>query len=72
MKTKILHGLGALLGLILFSGALWVLHQELKAYHFHEGKGPSMSYEYYEYKDYKHAGPHIDPFRRRRKKPDIG
>jgi len=36
MKTKILHSLGALLGLILFSGALWVLHHELKAYHFHD------------------------------------
>jgi len=24
------------MGLILFSVALWVLHQELKAYHFHD------------------------------------
>jgi hypothetical protein len=68
MKAKILHSLFALLGLILFLGALWALRHELKACHFHEGKEPSMSYEC---KDYKHAGPHIDPFRRQRKKSDF-
>ena len=31
MKEKLFHRLGPLLGLILFSVALWVLHQELKA-----------------------------------------
>jgi phosphatidylglycerol lysyltransferase len=36
MKEKLLHRLGPLMGLILFSVALWVLHQELKAYHFHD------------------------------------
>lgn len=36
MKTKLLHRLGPLMGLILFSVALWVLHRELKAYHFHD------------------------------------
>jgi phosphatidylglycerol lysyltransferase len=36
MKTKILHGLSAFLGLILFSCALWVLRHELNAYHFRD------------------------------------
>ena len=36
MKEKLLHRLGPLMGLILFSVALWVLHQELKAYRFHD------------------------------------
>jgi phosphatidylglycerol lysyltransferase len=36
MKTKLIHRLGPLLGLILFSIALWVLHQELKTYHFRD------------------------------------
>lgn len=34
MKTKLLQSLGSLLGLVLFALALWVLHHELKAYHF--------------------------------------
>ena len=36
MKTKLLHRLGPFMGLILFSVALWVLHQELKTYRFHD------------------------------------
>ncbi|MEJ2656539.1 MAG: lysylphosphatidylglycerol synthase domain-containing protein [Desulfobacterales bacterium] len=36
MNTKFLHRLGPLVGLILFSVALWVLHQELKAYHLRD------------------------------------
>jgi phosphatidylglycerol lysyltransferase len=36
MKKKLLHSLGPLFGLLLFAVALWVLHHELKAYHFHD------------------------------------
>ena len=36
MKEKLFHRLGPLIGLILFSVALWVLHQELKTYRFHD------------------------------------
>ena len=32
MKTKVLHSLGSLFGLFLFSVALWVLHHQLKTY----------------------------------------
>ncbi len=35
-KAKILHFLGPLLSLFLFSAALWVLHRELRAYHLYE------------------------------------
>ncbi len=33
VKTKLLHSLGSLFGLLLFTLALWVLYHELKAYH---------------------------------------
>lgn len=33
MKTKLLHVLAPALGVLLFTGALFVLHQELKVYH---------------------------------------
>jgi lysylphosphatidylglycerol synthetase-like protein (DUF2156 family) len=36
MKSKLIHNLGSLLGVILFCGALWVLHHELKPYRFHD------------------------------------
>jgi phosphatidylglycerol lysyltransferase len=36
MKRKLLHSLGPLFGLLLFAAALWVLHHELRAYHFHD------------------------------------
>ena len=36
MKEKLFHRLGLFMGLILFSVALWVLHQELKTYRFHD------------------------------------
>jgi phosphatidylglycerol lysyltransferase len=36
MKKKLLHSLGPLFGLLLFAVALWVLHHELKAYHFQD------------------------------------
>ena len=36
MKEKLFHRLGTLMGLILFSAALWVFHQELKTYRFHD------------------------------------
>ncbi len=36
MKIKFLHSLGSLLGIVLFTIALWVLHHELKAYHYHD------------------------------------
>jgi uncharacterized membrane protein YbhN (UPF0104 family) len=36
MKSKLLHSLGPLFGLFLFAVALWGLHRELKAYHFHD------------------------------------
>lgn len=31
-----MHRIGPLLGLLLFAGALWVLHHQLKAYRFHD------------------------------------
>ena len=36
MKRRVLHSLGPLLGLLLFSVALWVLHHELKVYHLND------------------------------------
>jgi phosphatidylglycerol lysyltransferase len=36
MKTKLLHSLGSLVGLLLFSAALWVINHELKAHHLHD------------------------------------
>lgn len=36
MKKKFLQSLGPLFGLLLFAVALWVLHHEVKAYHFHD------------------------------------
>jgi len=36
MKTKILNNLGPLVGLLLFSAALWVIHHELKAHPLHD------------------------------------
>jgi hypothetical protein len=36
MSSRLAHRIGPLLGLLLFAGALWVLHYELKAYRFHD------------------------------------
>jgi len=36
MKSRLLHLVGPLLGMALFSGALWVLYHQLKAYHVHD------------------------------------
>ena len=36
MKKKFLHSLGSLFGILLFALALWVLHHELKEYHYHD------------------------------------
>jgi phosphatidylglycerol lysyltransferase len=36
MKKKLLHSLGSLFGILLFALALWVLHHELKEYHYHD------------------------------------
>jgi len=36
MKSKRIHNLGSLLGVVLFCGALWVLHHELKPYRVHD------------------------------------
>ena len=36
MKKKLLHSLGPVFGVLLFAGALWVLHYELKEYHYHD------------------------------------
>lgn len=36
MKSKLFRRLGSLFGLLLLSGALWVLHHELRAYHLHD------------------------------------
>ncbi|MBI3990080.1 MAG: UPF0104 family protein [candidate division NC10 bacterium] len=36
MKKKLLHSLGSLFGLLLFAVALWVLHHELREYHYHD------------------------------------
>ena len=35
-RAKFLHSLTPLFGILLFSGALWVLHHELKAYHLQD------------------------------------
>ena len=35
-RAKLLHSLVPLFGILLFSGALWVLHHELKAYHLQD------------------------------------
>jgi phosphatidylglycerol lysyltransferase len=36
MKNKFLHAIGPLVGLVLFSIALWVLHRALKVYPYHD------------------------------------
>lgn len=36
MRQKLLHTLGPFVGVFLFAVALWVLHQELRQYHYHE------------------------------------
>jgi phosphatidylglycerol lysyltransferase len=36
MRKKILRNMGPWLGLFLFTVALWVLHKELKTYHYHD------------------------------------
>jgi len=36
MRSRLLHRIGPLLGLLLFAGALWVLHHQLKAYRFRD------------------------------------
>lgn len=36
MQQKFLHSFGPLLGFLLFVAALWVLHHELKGYHYHD------------------------------------
>jgi phosphatidylglycerol lysyltransferase len=36
MKKKFLHTIGPLVGLVVFSIALWVLHHALKDYHYHD------------------------------------
>jgi phosphatidylglycerol lysyltransferase len=36
MKKKFVHAIGPLVGLVLFSIALWVLHHALKDYHYHD------------------------------------
>ncbi len=36
MKKKFLHNISPLFGLLLFSLALWVLHHELREYHYHD------------------------------------
>ena len=36
MKKKLLHLLSPVFGVILFAAALWVLHHELKEYHYHD------------------------------------
>jgi phosphatidylglycerol lysyltransferase len=36
MKKHFLHSLGPLLGLSLFAVALWVIHNELREYHYHD------------------------------------
>lgn len=35
-RHKLLHRLGAVLGLVLFGVVLWVLHRELQEYHYHD------------------------------------
>ena len=36
MRQKLLHNLGPVIGVFLFVAALWVLHHELRQYHYHE------------------------------------
>src|SRR4051794_2473032 len=36
MRQKLLHNLGPFIGVCLFVAALWVLHHELRQYHYHE------------------------------------
>jgi len=36
VRSRLVHRIGPLLGLLLFAGALWVLHHQLKAYRFHD------------------------------------
>jgi len=36
MRSRLVHRIGPLLGLLLFAGALWVLHHQLKEYRFHD------------------------------------
>ncbi len=36
MKSRLLRHVGPILGMALFSGALWVLYHQLKAYHLHD------------------------------------
>jgi len=36
MSSRLLHRIGPLLGLLLFTGALWVLHHQLKTCRFHD------------------------------------
>src|SRR5581483_3252339 len=36
MWRKLLHNLGPFIGVFLFAAALWVLHHELRQYHYHE------------------------------------
>jgi phosphatidylglycerol lysyltransferase len=36
MKKKFVHAIGPLVGLVLFSIALWLLHRALKDYHYHD------------------------------------
>jgi phosphatidylglycerol lysyltransferase len=36
MKRKVLHSIGPLFGLLLFAAALWVLHHQLRTYHFQD------------------------------------
>ncbi|MEJ2428829.1 MAG: bifunctional lysylphosphatidylglycerol flippase/synthetase MprF, partial [Deltaproteobacteria bacterium] len=35
-SSRLVHRIGPLLGLLLFAGALWVLHNQLKAYRLHD------------------------------------
>lgn len=35
-KTKFLHNIASFIGIVIFLIALWVLHSELKTYHFHD------------------------------------
>jgi phosphatidylglycerol lysyltransferase len=36
MKKKFFHNIGPLFGIFLFAVAIWILHHELRAYHFHD------------------------------------
>jgi len=39
MRRRLVHTLGSVFGLIIFSGALWVLYHELQAYHLEDIAG---------------------------------